>query len=110
MAVRAQQPGLGLGHQLIEVSKRLTVKEIVLVERSQELVDFYLPRIRPLIKKRLTVLVGDALEIVPTLRADVALIDIFPAYGGNEPATRELARRSPNIKKMWGWGTAELRR
>ena len=27
--------GLGLGHQLIEVSKRLTVKEIVLVERSQ---------------------------------------------------------------------------
>ena len=102
--------GLGLGHQLIEVSKRLTVKEIVLVERSQELVDFYLPRVRPLVKKRLTVLVGDAHEIVPTLRADVALIDIFPAYGGNEAATRELARRSPGIKKMWGWGTAELRR
>lgn len=102
--------GLGLGHQLIEVSKRLQVKEIVLVELSQELVDFYLPRIRPLIKKRLTVLVGDAFQIIPTLTADVALLDMFPAYGGNEPATRELARRSPKIKKVWGWGTATLRR
>lgn len=101
--------GLGLGHQLIEVGKRFQVKEIVLVERSQELVDFYLPRIRPLVKKKLTVLVGDAHEILPTLTADVALIDIFPAYGGNEAATRELARRSPKIKKMWGWGTAPMR-
>jgi len=101
--------GLGLGHQLIEVSKRLQVKEIVLVELSQELVDFYLPRVRPFIKKRLTVLVGDAYQIVPTLTADVALIDIFPAYGGNEAATVALARRSPKIKKMWGWGTAALR-
>lgn len=100
--------GLGLGHQLIEVSKRLSVKEIVLVELSQELVDFYLPRVRPHVKKRLTVLVGDAYQIVPTLSADVALIDIFPNYGGNEAATRELARRSPKIKKMWGWGTAAL--
>ena len=101
--------GLGLGHQLIEVSKRLQVKEIVLVELSQELVDFYLPRVRPLVKKRLTVLVGDAFEVIPTLTADVALLDMFPAYGGNEPATRELARRSPKIKKVWGWGTATLR-
>ena len=102
--------GLGLGHQLIEVSKRLQVREIVLVELSQELLDFYLPRVRPLVKKRLTVLVGDAFEIVPTLRADVALIDIFPAYGGNEAATRALSQRSPHIRKMWGWGTATLHR
>ena len=101
--------GLGLGHQLIEVSKRLQVKEIVLVELSQELVDFYLPRVRPLIKKRLTVLVGDAFQIIPTLSADVALLDMFPAYGGNEAATRALASRSPKIKKMWGWGSATLR-
>ena len=101
--------GLGLSHQLIEVSKRLAVKEIVLVELSQELVDFYLPRVRPLIKKRLTVLVGDAFQIIPTLSADVALLDMFPAYGGNEAATRALASRSPKIKKMWGWGSATLR-
>lgn len=100
--------GLGLGHQLIEASRRLQVKEIVLVELSQELVDFYLPRVRPLVKKRLTVIVGDAFAVLPTLAADVALVDIFPAYGGNEAAMQELRRRCPKIKKMWGWGAATL--
>lgn len=100
--------GLGLGHQLIEVSRRLQVKEVVLVEISQELVDFYLPRVRPHLKKRLTVIVGDAFAVLPTLTADVALVDIFPAYGGNEAAMAELRRRCPKIKKMWGWGTATM--
>lgn len=101
--------GLGLGHQLVEVSKRFQVKHITLVEQSQELVDFYLPRILPFIKKKLAVIVGDAYAVLPTLAADVALVDIFPAYGHNAAAMRELARRSPKIKKMWGWGTAALR-
>lgn len=100
--------GLGLGHQLIEVSRRLQVKEIVLVELSQELVDFYLPRVRPHLKKRLTVIIGDAYAVLPTLAADVALVDIFPAYGGNEAAMADLRRRCPKIKKMWGWGTATM--
>lgn len=100
--------GLGLGHQLIEVSRRLQVKEIILVELSQELVDFYLPRVREHVKKRLTVIVGDAFEVLPTLAADVALVDIFPAYGGNEAAMQQLRRRCPKIKKMWGWGTATM--
>lgn len=100
--------GLGLGHQLIEVSRRLQVKELVLVELSQELVDFYLPRVRQHVKKRLTVIVGDAFAVLPTLAADVALVDIFPAYGGNEAAMAELRRRCPKIKKMWGWGTATM--
>lgn len=103
--------GLGLGHQLIEVSRRLQVKEVILVELSQELVDFYLPRIRPHLKKsrRLTVIVGDAFEVLPTLQADVALVDVFPNYGGNEPAMQELRRRCPKIKKLWGWGTATMK-
>lgn len=100
--------GLGLGHQLIEVSKRLQVKEVVLVELSRELVDFYLPHVRPHVKKRLTVIVGDAYEVLPTLAADVALVDIFPNYGGNEAAMQQLRRRCPKIKKMWGWGTATM--
>ena len=50
---------LGLGHQLIEVSKRLQVKRIVLVELDQELVDWILPVIRPHVKKPLEVVVGD---------------------------------------------------
>lgn len=100
--------GLGLGHQLIEVSKRLQVKKVTLVERDQELVDWIMPRIEPHLRKPVEVLVGDAYEIIPTLRADVALVDIFPGYGDGFAQVAELARRSPNIKKLWGWGTSEM--
>ena len=37
--------GLGLGQQLIDVSQRAAVKQLTLVECSQELVDWIMPRI-----------------------------------------------------------------
>lgn len=100
--------GLGLGHQLIEVSKRLQVTKVILVELDQELVDWMMPRLQPHLKKPVEVHVGDAYEIIPTLQADVALIDIFPGYGDGFARVAELARRSPKIKKFWGWGTSEM--
>ncbi|MCA9649912.1 MAG: hypothetical protein H6712_34645 [Myxococcales bacterium] len=100
--------GLGLGHQLIEVSRRIQVKRVILVELDQELVDWILPRIRPHLRKPLDVHVGDAYEILPTLRADVALIDIFPGYGDGFRRVAELADESPGIKRFWGWGTSEM--
>lgn len=100
--------GLGLGHQLIEVSKRLQVKRIILVELDQELVDWILPVVRPHLKKPLEVIVGDAYEEIPKLRADVALIDIFPGYGDGHRRVAELAAKSPKIKRFWGWGTSEM--
>jgi hypothetical protein len=112
--------GLGLGHQLIEVSKRKQVKELVLVEQSQELVDWLLPRIKPLLHCDLTdVVIGDAYKKLPKMKADVALIDIFPSYGFNkferlEPvsATRNayVPIPTPGIKSIWCWGGVELRR
>lgn len=100
--------GLGLGHQLIEVSKRLQVKRIVVVELDQELVDWILPAIRPHVRKPLEVIVGDAYDVIPKLTADVALIDIFPGYGDGFRRVAELAKQSPGIKKFWGWGTSEM--
>ncbi len=100
--------GLGLGHQLIEVSKRLQVKRITIVELDQELVDWILPVIRPHVRKRLDVVVGDAYQAIPQLKADVALIDIFPGYGDGFRRVAELQRASPAIKKFWGWGTSEM--
>lgn len=100
--------GLGLGHQLIEVAKRRGVTEIILVERSRELVEFILPRaIKHCEGKKVSVAIGDAFAIVPQLEADVALLDIFPAYGENHGPTAALARRCRRIKKVWGWGTSE---
>lgn len=92
--------GLGLGHQLIEVSLKKTVKQITLVEHSQELVDWLMPRIKPFLgPATLTVIVDDAKKVVPELPADVALIDIFTGYGGNTFAS------CPNIKTVWCWGS-----
>lgn len=100
--------GLGLGHQLIGVAKRLQVKQITLVELSRELVDWLMPQIQPHIKKPLDVIIGDAYEVIPKLRADVALVDIFPGYGNNQARVDELAARSPHVKRFWGWGTSEM--
>lgn len=111
--------GLGLGHQLIEVSKRKQVKELVLVEQSQELVDWLLPRIMPLLECKLTdVVVGDAYKKLPKMKADVALIDIFKSYGFNkfeklEPVSAHsneyVPIACPGIKSIWCWGGVQLR-
>lgn len=112
--------GLGLGHQLIEVSKRKQVKEIILVEQSQELVDWILPRVRPHLARELTdVVVGDAKKVLRKMTADVALIDIFPDYGDNTftewvdlPGTTRREERpipTPGIKSIWCWGRAKQR-
>lgn len=97
--------GLGLGHQLIEVSQKPSVKKITLVERSAELVGWILPRIRPFLRKdvELVVEVGDAYDVVPTLTADVALIDIYKRYGSNS-----FRRYCPHIQRIWVWGSSHL--
>lgn len=100
--------GLGLGHQLIEVSKRLQVKRIVVVEIDQELVDWILPVIKPHVRKPVEVVVGDAFVEIPKLTGDIALVDTFPGYGDGFKVVQQLARNSPGIKKFWGWGTSEM--
>lgn len=91
--------GLGLGHQLIEASLRKQVKELVLVEKSQDLVDWLMPVIKPFLGMEVEVVVGDAYKVIPDMTADAALIDIFLSYGGN------YFRRCPNICKVWCWGS-----
>jgi len=102
--------GLGLGHLLIEVSKKKSVKEIILVEVSKEIVDWLLPRIEyHMMKEKLVqVIIGDAYEELPKLTADVAVVDIFMNYGNNDRDVQELRQKSPNIKRLWGWGTARI--
>lgn len=97
--------GLGLGHQLIEVSLRKRVKEITLVEVSRELVDWLWPRIAKFLGPvPVQVVVGDAAKIVPNLaHADVALIDTFKGYGGNEIGY------SVPADVVWCWGASEMK-
>lgn len=105
--------GLGLGYQLIEVSKRKQVTELVLLEKEQELVDWILPRVRPLLGERfrdkLEVIVGDAMAEMPKLTADVGLVDIFDSYGNNDHERDQLRRSCRNIGYIWCWGSAQLK-
>ena len=103
--------GLGLAHQLIEVGKRRAVKEITVVERSEELVNLIMPRAMAVLaehgRTQVRVLGGDAFELLPRLEADIALVDTFPAYGDNRRAMAELRKRCKKIKKMWDWGMSD---
>lgn len=102
--------GLGLGHQLIEVSRRKQVTKLILVEKEQELVDWILPRILPHLGRKLDdIIVGDAYEEMPKLTADVGLVDIFSGYGGNDSERDKLRRTCKSIGYIWCWGAAQLK-
>ena len=99
--------GLGLGHQLIEVSHRRQVTHLTLVERSAELVDWIYPRLLGYLGMPVEVIIGDAYEVLPQLKADVALVDIFEGYGNNNE--RSLFRRKGcKIPTKWFWGAASI--
>lgn len=106
--------GLGMGHQLINVAKKKSVKRITVVERSGELVRFIWPEIQKHLRMPVELIVGDAYEVLPTLTADIALIDIFPHYGGNrfEAYKKGVGYgkvHCPSIKRMWVWGAADVK-
>ncbi len=118
--------GLGLGWFLMQCRAKKTVKKVTLVERSQELVDWLLTSGR--IERAaglpegtklapLEVIVGDAYEVIPKMKADVAIIDIYEGYGGNdflEDLTYKHRggtllpeeRRCEGIGRIWNWGKA----
>jgi len=124
--------GLGMGWALVEIMRKKTVKHVTLVEKSQSLVDWILPRVMDTAKLRygekwptLDVVVGDAYEVVPDMTADVAVVDIFDSYGSNDfiddvmTKTRSRLPRElrwkhelnvcPNIKRVWSWGKSDVK-
>lgn len=90
--------GLGMGWLLEHVARRKQVSQVTLVEVSQELLDWVLPRL-DLGNMALDVICGDARIEVPKLDADVALADIWMGYGGNTFPS------CPNIPYVWCWGS-----
>jgi hypothetical protein len=104
--------GLGLAHQLIEVGKRHAVDEITVIERSRELMELIMPRAMAVLaehgRERVRVFGGDAFALLPNLEADVALVDVFPAYGDNREAMGALRKRCKGIVRMWDWGASDL--
>lgn len=102
--------GLGMGYMLEQVCKKSNVKSVTLVEISKDLVEWIVPRLN-LHGMEVEIIIGDAREVLSSLTADVALIDIFSTYGGNlekwEFGVRSKSkglRRRGSIKKVWIWG------
>jgi hypothetical protein len=98
--------GLGLGHQLIEVSRRKQVKKLILIEKNQELIDWLLPQIRPHLARPLDeVMVEDVYSALPKLQADVALVDIFPGFGDIRWEEDRLSKLcAGKVGRIWCWG------
>lgn len=94
--------GLGLGHLLIGVTKKPSVKKVTLIEISQDLVDWLFPRIKPHLGMDVEIVVADANAAISGLEADVALIDIYETYGN-----KEFYAPHAHIKKVWVWGSAK---
>ena len=117
--------GLGLGWFLMQCRAKKSVKKVTLVEKSQELVDWLLTSERIFDAAKIPshklapmeVVVGDAYEVIPKMKADVAVIDIYEGYGGNdflEDLTYKHRggtllpeeRRCEGIGRIWNWGKA----
>lgn len=108
--------GLGLGHQLMDVANKKSVTKVTLVEKSKDLVDWIMPQLydvrlgKPFLPKNksIEVVVGDAYEEIPKMEADVALMDIFPGYGGNREDCEGLMRKAKGVKRWWIWGSQSM--
>lgn len=117
--------GLGLGWFLMQCRAKKSVTKVTLVEKSQELVDWLLGSGRIMQAAEfpqgtklapLDVIVGDAYDVIPKLTADVAIIDIYKGYGGNDfledlqghrgGTLFPAERRCDGIGKIWNWGKA----
>jgi hypothetical protein len=93
--------GLGMGMMLSAARKKEGVTHITLIEQSQELVGWILPRLDVAADK---VIIGDAMLELPRLEADWALVDIFEAWGTKAALLDKLKATCPGINNWWVWG------
>ena len=102
--------GLGMGYQLWQVARKKTVKHVRVVEVSQDLADWIWPRLMEILgpdADKCELVVGDAREVIPRLKGDVLLMDIWPSYGGNCWPEVGMAN-GRDFKRVWCWGSQYL--
>ena len=98
--------GLGLGWQAVKASHHPKCKRLTIVERSQDLVEWIMPRLKDKWAVEPTVVVGAAFKELPKIQADVCLLDIFPDFGDNNGESEQLRSKATGIKQWWVWGGA----
>lgn len=99
--------GLGIGWFLRKVCEKQTVNEVVLVEKSQELLDWYGYDLCQRYAKVTDVICDDVFAVIEKFPDHQLLLDIWPVYRG-----RESAQTDPRLKairahagdRVWAWG------
>lgn len=96
--------GLGLGWFMKKLSTKDTVTEIVVVEKSQELLDWYGYKLCEKYPKVKEVICNDVYQEIGRHGDCEYLLDIWPIYAGaiNDPRLR--AARKVVGERIWAWG------
>jgi len=113
--------GLGMGYMLTQIRMRQEVTEVVLIERSEELIAWILPYLEKNIMSRkkdcpLHVIAGDVYDELPRVRDkfggekfDIAIVDTFAVFDSKREnrAAIELLQSSSkdSVRKVIGWAT-----
>jgi hypothetical protein len=121
--------GLGLGWFLEQVAAKRSVKEIVVVEESKELLQWFgrklVKRVARESGKTIKVVCADVFEYLKSRHEgfDKIALDVFESYGNNnaedDRRIRELLYKGGdfwgygrkeliNPKKLWCWGSAKI--
>lgn len=99
--------GLGLGWFLRKVCEKESVQEVVLVEKSQELLDWYGYDLCQRYAKVTDVICDDVFAVTERFPDHQLLLDIWPVYRGRESAQtdpRLKALRAHAGDRVWAWG------
>ena len=96
--------GLGMGYLLRRVAEKPTVKEIVVIEKDQELLDWFGTELCTKTSKVKDVICDDIWNQVDKFENYRMLIDIWKGYGDAEwdPRLKELRKKR---KYVWAWGS-----
>ena len=97
--------GLGLGWLLRKVCEKETVERVIVVEKSQELLDWYGHAQCKKHDKVTDVICDDIYKQLGKHGADARyLLDIWPTFSGSRRDWRLAAAKRRLGKRLWAWG------
>jgi hypothetical protein len=97
--------GLGLGWLLRKVCEKPSVERVLVVEKSQELLDWYGMDLCQRYRKVSDVICDDVYNQIGQHGAKVKyLLDIWPTFGQAQGDGRFKGLKRKLKKRLWGWG------
>ncbi len=96
--------GLGLGWFLRKVCEKESVKEVIVVDRSEELLSWYGHYLCGRFPKVTEVICDDVYNHIGRHGDCQYLLDIWPTYAGARHDSRLIAARKEVGDRLWAWG------